>query len=193
MICVQIRSVSLSPLYRYSVGQPITRTKIISRLSLLAPWIRGRLAGRQSWGWIKVSVWGLDAACGLPIDHRSPVIWMLLTRCHSFHSSAFSYSHFHFFVVSESSCRKANRFLPREDLLKILPLHFSSWIRVKMEQLTALALVPVPALFHCRELAIGTAVCPALMFCGELLGSGCVPFNEDIIHQNCTVIILKIF
>lgn len=46
-----------------------------------------------------------------------------------------------------------------------------------MEQLTVLVLVPVP----------GTAVSPVLMSCREL--SGCI--NEDIIHQNRSVIRLS--
>lgn len=117
---------SMRPLFIAS-GKFVIQSPNLSNKNHILPFTAGslnpRLAERKESGLDRGSVWGLDAACGLPIDDRCPVIWMLLTYCHCFHSAAFSYSNFHFFVVSESSCEKANRFLPRENLLKIL-LHF---------------------------------------------------------------------
>lgn len=109
----------------FSFSQPIIQTK-----KDILPFTESKdLAGRRfglDWG----SVWGSDAACGMQIDDHCPMIWMPLTYCHCFHSAVFSSSHFHFYLVSESSYRKANRFLPRENILKILLLHFpneSEW------------------------------------------------------------------
>lgn len=120
----------------------------ISCLLMLLSSLRLRgFAGRQSWGWIKALSGVLDVVRRLPNHDHCPVIWrLLLLLCLSF-----CYSNFHLFVVSESFCRKANRFLPRENLLDIASIIFSQWISVRMEQLTALVMVPVPAFFHCRN------------------------------------------
>ncbi len=124
---MKICRVDSSPLYRFHVSSKfLIQSANLSNKNHILPFTAGSLNPRKTcWkaqsGLDRGSVWGLDASCGLPIDHCCPMIWMLLTYCHCFHSAAFSYSNF--FVVSESSCKKASRFLPRENLLKIL-LHF---------------------------------------------------------------------
>ena len=66
--------------------------------------------------WKKGSDWAFIAACGLPIEDRCPMVWMLLIGCHFSHSVGFPLSHFLSFLVSESSSRKARRFLPEDEI-----------------------------------------------------------------------------